>query len=104
MQAEFDTAVDTILSGVQPGWTDAEKVLYLHDYLAEHCKYDLTYQNNDAYTALIDGNTVCQGYALAMCVLCRKMDIPCYAITSDALKHMWNVVRIDGTWYHCDTT
>lgn len=104
MQTEFDNAVDTILRGVQSGWTNAEKVLYLHDYLAEHCEYDLTYTNNNAYTALIDGKTVCQGYALAMCVLCRKLDIPCYAITSDALKHMWNVVQIDGKWYHCDAT
>lgn len=104
MQTQFDAAVDAVLSGVQSGWTDAEKVLYLHDYLAEHCEYDLTYKNNNAYTALIDGKTVCQGYALAMCVLCRKLNIPCYAITSDALKHMWNVVQIDGKWYHCDAT
>lgn len=104
MQKELDAVIENIESNVQPSWSDAEKVLYLHDYLAEHCEYDLSYKNNDAYTALVEGKTVCQGYALAMCILCRRLDIPCYAITSDELNHMWNVVCVDGEWYHCDPT
>ncbi len=101
---EFSAGVMRILSGVQDSWSDAEKVLYLHDYLAEYCSYDLTYQNMDAYTAIVNGSTICQGYALAMCVLCRELDIPCYTITSDELNHMWNIVQIDGKWYHLDVT
>ena len=104
MQQELDNTVSEILSGVQSGWSDAEKVLYLHDYLAEHCEYDLTYTYNDAYAALCGGTAVCQGYALAMCILCRELDIPCYPITSDTLKHMWNVVQIGGEWYQLDAT
>ena len=104
MQKELDDAITQILAPIDPSWSDAEKVLYLHDYLAEHCEYDLTYENNDAYTALVDGITVCQGYSLAMCILCRMLDIPCYTITSDSLNHMWNVVCVDGEWYHCDST
>ena len=104
MQEALDSAVSAIIGAVQPEWSDAEKVLYLHDYLAEHCSYDMTYTYYDAYSAILGGSSVCQGYSLAMCILCRALGIPCYAVTSDSLKHMWNVVQIDGKWYHCDTT
>ena len=104
MQIAFDAAVSDILSKVQPSWSDAEKVLYLHDYLIEHCEYDLSLSNKDAYTALVTGNTVCQGYSLAMNLLCNELNIPCYPITSDSLRHMWNVIYVDGNWYHCDVT
>lgn len=104
MQQEFDDAVAAVVSEINPDWTDAETVLYLHDYLAVRCQYDLTYTYADAYSALVGGCSVCQGYALAMCVLCRAAGIPCYPVTSDELNHMWNAVQIDGNWYHCDIT
>lgn len=104
MQEEFDSKVEEIVSGVQPGWSEAETVLYFHDWLATHCSYDLTYTRNDAYAAMVGGSAVCQGYALAMCVLCRAAGISCYPVTSDTLRHMWNVVKVDGQWYQCDIT
>ena len=104
MKAEFARTLEEVVSGVQPGWSEAETVLYFHDWLATRCAYDLTYTRNDAYAAMVDGDAVCQGYALAMCVLCRAAGIARYPITSDSLKHMWNVVRVDGEWYHCDIT
>ena len=103
-EVEFGDAVTRILSGIQDSWSDAQKVLYLHDYLAEYCSYDLTLENMDAYTAVVTGSTICQGYAMAMCVLCRQLGIPCYTMTSDELNHMWNVVQIDGKWYQLDVT
>ena len=104
MIEEFNTEIDRVTGLVNPAWSDAEKVLFLHDHLGETCEYDLTYNRMDAYSALVGGKTICQGYALAMNLLCRKIGIPCYSITSDDLKHMWNVVQIGGKWYHVDTT
>ncbi len=104
MKLAFAEKLAEVLSGVQPEWSEAETVLYFHDWLATHCAYDLTYTRNDAYAAMVDGDAVCQGYALAMCVLCREVGIACYPVTSNKLKHMWNVVRVDGEWYHCDVT
>ncbi len=104
LQKKLDAYMDKVLAGVQPGWSDAEKLLYLHDVLAEHCEYDMSLTIMDAYAAMLGGSAVCQGYALALCMLCRRVGIPCYTITSDSLNHMWNVVQIDGEWYHCDVT
>ncbi|MBQ5335221.1 MAG: hypothetical protein J6Z45_04660 [Oscillospiraceae bacterium] len=104
MRTEFDSKVSEVVSAVQPGWSEAETVLYFHDWLAVNCSYDHTLTKNDAYAAMVGGSAVCQGYALAMCVLCRAVGIECYPITSDKLRHMWNVVKVDGEWYQCDIT
>jgi len=103
-KTKFDQTVNKIVSRVRPEWTDAEKVLYLHDTLIERCEYDFTYTNYDAYSALVSGSAVCQGYALALNVMCHKIGIPSYVISSDEHNHMWNVVQIDGEWYHVDAT
>ncbi len=100
----FNNEVQRVTSQLEDNWTTAEKILYFHEYLSEKCEYDTTYNNADAYTAMIDGLTVCQGYALAMCTLCESVGIPCYTITSDEINHMWNVVNVDGNWYHLDVT
>ena len=104
MIEQFNQTVEDVTNQVYSSWTDAETVLFLHDWLAEHCEYDTSYEYADAYSALVGGKSICQGYALAMCVLCRQIGIPCYAITSDELMHMWNVVQVDGKWYQCDVT
>ena len=38
---KYSAMLDEILSGVKPGWSDEEKALYVHDYLA--VKYDYDY-------------------------------------------------------------
>ena len=103
-QEALDAEIQRIVDGIYPDWTDAEKVLYFHDHLAQCCTYDFSFTNYDAYSALLGGEAVCQGYALAMCLLCREVGIPCYALATDELKHMWNVVYLDGNWYHVDAT
>ena len=40
MKVTFQEAADQILSGVNPAWSDMEKALYIHDYLASRYEYD----------------------------------------------------------------
>ena len=84
---------------LQDGWTDAEKLLYFHDWLSTHCSYDMTYTNGDAYSALVTGSAVCQGYALAMNLLAREAGIPCYSIVSDEIKrlpYLFDMMQANG--------
>ncbi len=51
-----------------------------------------------AYGALIDGKTVCSGYAMAYKALCGRLGLECYVITGeqDGESHAWNLVKLNG--------
>lgn len=107
--------VKTATSFVKPYMKDEEKTLVLHDYLAQDCAYAyaeyLAGTLNDcehvynAYGALVNGKAVCQGYAEAYRVLLSAVGIDSEICASHyTMNHAWNVVRIDGSWYHVDVT
>lgn len=57
-----------------------------------------------AYGALVEGDAVCQGYALAYKLLLDKCGIDSVLVTSNEMGHAWNLVKLDGSWYHVDVT
>lgn len=92
--------------------TDYEKELALHDYLITHCVYseDTTQPPESdiyrAYGALVNQDAVCNGYAEALQLLfaCVGIESEFVVGTADGVDHAWNLVRIDGKWYHLDAT
>lgn len=108
MEKELREAVDAIKSQVTA--TDPYGIeLQLHDLLCER----ITYSDNTtdpmvytAYGALVNGNAVCEGYARAMQLLLREFEIESTLATGFAggAGHMWNIVRLEGNWYHLDLT
>ena len=63
-----------------------------------------------AYSALIDGEAICEGYSRAMQLLLDRVGIRNYLVVGDGVNeegteaHMWNIVEIDGENYHLDAT
>lgn len=104
------------------GMTDLEKVVAAHDWIVTNCQYDPYVGNNDtvitannvtygedpkvytSYGVFVDGNAVCQGYALALKVLLDRVNIPCCYVSSKTMGHGWNMVNLGGNWYHVDAT
>lgn len=98
------------------GVTDpVEQLLILHDYLVKNCKYDQTCLDTNgkevssdkvysAYGALVDGNAVCQGYALAYKYLVQQKGFECLYVSSEKKNHGWNLVKVNGSWYFVDVT
>ena len=102
----FNNLCASIVAGIPQG-TNAEKLLYLHDYLITHCEYDLTYSKTNAYNALVEGSAVCDGYTKAYKVLCDQAGLTCEFLSSDAINHSWNMVQVGGgdtAWYYVDCT
>ena len=102
----FNNLCSSIVAGIPQG-TNAEKLLYLHDYLITHCEYDLTYSKTNAYNALVEGSAVCDGYTKAYKVLCDQAGLTCEFVSSDAINHSWNMVQVGGgdtAWYYVDCT
>ena len=102
----FDKTVSSVMAQVDSSWSDVEKCLFLHDYLVTHCGYDEDENDYhyDAYSCLVDGSCVCQGYSLAFDYLCRLAGVESYVVTSSALCHAWNLVGADGRYYYIDCT
>lgn len=100
----YDRKLNAIVAQIPENAADAEKVLFIHDYLAAHYEYDNDFQNDDAYSFLKEGKGVCQAYMLTFSALMDKLGIPVSYVESDILNHAWNVVELDGMWYHVDVT
>jgi hypothetical protein len=93
-----------------------ELVLMTHDWLVANIEYDekmtATSSDNSAYGALIDKKTICQGYSEALELILRyATDVPVRMEIGEGdsgdgywVGHAWNLVQLDGTWYHIDTT
>lgn len=103
IQNFYDTA-DAIIQQVPSGLNAKQICLWVHDYLDTHCEYDLTYSNYDAYNVLVEKTAVCQGYALAYEYLLSRLGVDVEVVTSDAMNHAWNIVKLDGSYYHVDCT
>lgn len=102
--AELKSVVDGVIAQVGSGWTELEKALFLHDYLATHAEYDMSYKKTDAYSLLVEGSGVCEAYTLAYRLLLNRVGITSGTVRSESLNHVWNLVQIDGSWYHVDVT
>ncbi len=96
-----------------------EKIIAVHDWEVANIKYleDLSQINDWEYqypaSALIDGETVCAGYAKLFYEFMAELGIPCMYITGEATNnsrgtpenHAWNAVQLDdGKWYYVDVT
>ncbi|GFI04477.1 hypothetical protein IMSAGC005_03329 [Lachnospiraceae bacterium] len=86
--------------------SDFEKEKFIHDTLLERLNYNLRAEmNQSAYGALVNGQTVCAGYARAFQYLLQQLGIPCYYCTGYAGEnHAWNIVELEDGYYNVDLT
>ena len=110
-KAAFDEEVNHILSYISPEMSDFEKLLTVHDYFALNYEYNASVSSSseapEAFRAdgiLVDKTGVCQAYSLAFKYIMNLLQIDCSYAISDTMNHIWNVVKLDGQWYHVDIT
>lgn len=106
-QEEIDRSVSECLSGISLEVPDYEKILYVFEYLVNGTEYnkEASY-NQNIYSALVNKETVCAGYAKAMQYLLNSLGVECIYVTGIAKNepHAWNIVKCEGEYYHVDTT
>lgn len=109
----FTTEIEKLTENMDSALSDYDKEKLLHDRLLEKCSYkdgvysmDHGWQYFSAYGAVVEGECVCEGYAKAMQILLKSCGITSCTIrgVADGINHMWNVVLLDGKWYHLDPT
>jgi len=96
------------------------RILNIHDLICETTQYDtITADQSEqsevklprtdpftAYGVFNNGSAVSEGYALAFKQLCDNTDINCRIIHGrlQGIPHVWNLVEVDGKWYHVDVS
>ena len=108
----FEIAVSEMLGAVNGEMSEYEKELYFHDELAKKVIYQETENAHNAYGALVEGIAVCEGYAEALQYLLQRAGIQSLIVLGESNNpssnlresHAWNIVRIDGKYYHVDLT
>lgn len=94
-------------ANISDAMSDVEKVLAIHDALCKWANYDYSYTNYYADGIFINHSGVCQAYTYAFHSLLSDVGIAgddLDIVISDSMNHAWNMVRIDGEWYHIDVT
>ncbi len=96
--------VSDIVKKVPKNLTDIAKMLWVHDYLAVNYKYDETHQIRSAFGFLTQKTGVCSSYAHTFTAIMTELGIPATSAYSDEGNHQWNIVLLDGKYYHIDCT
>ncbi|MDR2526202.1 MAG: Ig-like domain-containing protein, partial [Oscillospiraceae bacterium] len=112
VQAAIEATANRMLATIPAGATELERVLAVNDFLALHVAYNQavadggagTEEVYTAYGALGLGDAVCQGYSLAALYLFKYLNINALYCSSSSMNHGWNLVQVNGTWYHLDIT
>ena len=91
--------------------TDYEKELAVYEWMTSSLQYDTgvlqVIPNTQAdcdnpYGTLKYHNAVCAGYATTFRLFMQMLDIPCMVVHNTELYHSWDLVQLDGDWYHVD--
>ncbi len=82
--------------------TEQMQLLYL--YLSERFEYDTHTTAMPVYSALCEGVASSTGFARAMQILCEELGIECHTVKGiyNGGDWSWNIVRLDGQYYHID--
>lgn len=90
--------------------SELEKVAYVYKWLVNNTTYnEYSSFNQTIYSVLINRNSVCTGYAKTAQYLLGIIGVESELIfgkfnadKSNEGRHVWNIVKIDGEWYHVD--
>ncbi|MBQ9058024.1 MAG: hypothetical protein IJ125_02445 [Atopobiaceae bacterium] len=121
MTTKYYNAFKTMLSWVPASASQVEQIKAVHDYLVRTIAYNMkaadlnstgwksTYGNLqpwDAYGALVNKSSVCEGYTEAFIAGMQYLGVECDRAleTTWGGAHVWNQVKLGGNWYQVDCT
>ena len=106
VQKKVDQVVASI---IKPSMTTFQKVKAVNDYIVSNATYGENTKSSphSAHALLMEGQAVCQGYALLAYKMLDQIGVEVQyveGVVNGKEAHAWNLVKLDGKWYHLDTT
>lgn len=84
---------------------DRIKFSQLHAFLTERFdNYTIEPTQTPAYSLLCQGIGDSRAFAMIYATMCNRIGLEAMTVTGtrDGITHWWNLINIDGTWYHLD--
>ena len=108
MREELNNRTNEILENITPDMSDFQKAAIIHDEIVLGCEYsnspDSQFTRTSVYDCLVNGYANCQGYSSALSYMLEQVGIKSEIVESSQMNHIWNLVAIDGKYYHVDAT
>lgn len=103
VNSQGQSIINSIITG---NMNTADKVKEINNYLVVNVQYDFSMKSHDSYDAFYYKKAVCQDYAEAAKKLFDFAGIENKLIygTQEGSSHEWNLINIEGAWYHVDVT
>lgn len=106
---EVENVVAQYLEKYGSSGSDYDRIKAAYDYIVDTTAYDKSASDNqNLYSVLVSGRSVCAGYSKAFQYLLKRQGIPCIYVTGTDDKskegHAWNIVSCNGHYYHVDVT
>lgn len=107
----FWNKFNTVLESLDlDGKSDYEKTLAIYRWVTGNVEYEknTTASNQTAYSALVNGEAVCNGFATLLECMLNAVGVDCiYAggvNPNSGIGHAWNLVKLNNQYYLCDPT
>ncbi len=97
---------------IRQGMTEKEAVIAINNYVCDCLCLDenaglITGSDVLLSNAVEDGIASCRGYANLFKHMCNSVGIDCRldfgTISDDPQGHVWDLVKVDDSWYYCDS-
>lgn len=105
--AKVIASYDEVMALIKPGDSDFAKILKIHDWIVKNVSYGMSTLYYDfGVGALANRKAVCAGYAQCYQFLLSQVGIDSVYIAANTKTepHAWNLVKLDGHWFHVDCT
>lgn len=102
---KFQAAAGKIIAAASAATDDVERERIVYMSLMNQVTYDENSAlNQSAYSAMVNGTSVCAGYSRAFQYILQQLNIPCYFCSGYANNgyHAWNIVKVNGKFCNVD--
>lgn len=102
----FNEEAKKIIDGASKYERDYDKIKYVHDSIIEKVRYEEgASMHQSAYSALVNGESICAGYTRAFQYILMQLEIPSYyCVGKSGENHAWNIIKLGENYYNVDIT
>lgn len=108
----FRAVGEYVASRIPEGFSAVDRYRLIAYFISANTEYchvhgEVPRYASTAYGALVNGFSICQGYAIGFEALCRAANLDCRRVRNarnDDRMHFWDIVTLDQGTYYIDVT